>query len=288
MKRTSLRLAAGVAVVAAGRFVFAAPVVHSVQIPANLYGHFDQNDEDVISGPVACGPTSTANSFAYLQTRYGQYGVTGIYDESHPFETINTLSTYMNLGPGGVSPEGLVNGKTQYLHDKGMDGKISVESQIDPAFHNGGTTPTWQFLLEQLEKGQDVEVGFLWWNPAANGGAGGYSGGHVVTATGFSFTDDDGDDAIDSGESASMTFIDPWGGIDITGTITMAGNYLRLGYSGGAAGDTTPTNNDDNPTNAASGDIQFIAAESFVPEPSTLALLLCAGLPMISRRRHHN
>lgn len=286
--KLSLRLAAGVAALAVGHLEFAAaaPIVHNVQIPSNLYGHFDQNDEDVNNGPVACGPTSTANSFAYLQTRYGAQGVTGIYDTTNPFNTINSLSGYMNLDPeSGVSPEGLVNGKTQYLHDKGMDGKITVESQIAPAFHNGGTTPTWQFLLEQLEKGQDVEVGFLWWDPTLNDGRGGYNNGHVVTATGFSFTDTNGDDVIDATEAASMTFIDPWGGVDITGSISMSGAYMRLTYTGGAAGSTTPNNADDNPGNETSGDIQFIAAESFVPEPSSVALLALAAFPLLGRSR---
>ena len=72
------------------------------------------------------------------------------------------------------------------------------------------------------------------------------------------------------------------------GTISMSGGYLRLGYSGGAAGDTTQTNNDDNPANAASGDIQFIAAESFIPEPTSVALLACAALPLLGRSRRRN
>lgn len=292
MNRTSLRVAFGASLLlAAGQVGLASvidPVIHSAQIDPSLYGHFDQNDEDVINGALACGPTSTANSFAYLQKKYGANGVTGIYDETNPFNTINSLEDYMNMGANGVSPEGLVNGKTQYLHDKGMDGKITVESQIDPAFHNGGTTPTWQFLLDQLAKGQDVEVGFLWWDPTLNGGRGGYNNGHVVTATGFSFTDTNANDAIDAGENASMTFIDPWGGVDITGTLSMAGGYLRLTYSGGAAGSTTPNNNDDNPGNENSGDIQFIAAESYVPEPASLALLACAALPLLGRSRRRD
>jgi hypothetical protein len=194
--------------------------------------------------------------------------------------TINTLATDMNLVPGsGISAAGLVNGKNQYISSAGLSNFIVVESQI------GSGNITAQFIYNLLAMGQDVELGFTW---------NGATGGHVITLTGMSNFDP-------MANTATLSFLDPWGNgsgaedtnpdptpgdlegapatpgttaAPETGSLTFGNGVWTLSYIGSAAG-----------PNGGSGTLVVVAAESLIPEPSTI-FLLGAGLVMLLARRH--
>ncbi|MDB5291166.1 MAG: hypothetical protein JWL69_2407 [Phycisphaerales bacterium] len=217
------------------------------------YGHIDQNTPGITNGGNACGPTSAYNSFVYLA---GQNpGLNGLLG-TDAVSAINEIGKDMSLpqgNTGGVFDNNFISGKIQYIHDHGLDNKVSVEYQaVNPGTGRPSTAhPSEAFLYEQLAKGQDVEVGFGW------NGTGG--GGHWVTATGLDFNT--------TSDTGTLDFVDPWGGVDIQGNLSLDANgNLVLSYSGGAAGN--PADTSDNPGDASSGTIDIIVAESPVPLPS--------------------
>ena len=226
------------------------------------FGLVGQNSAGINNGGVACGPTSVYNSFVYLQN---QFGINGLLKPGAASNTINQLSTDMHLDPsGGVTSQQLVDGKTQYIKDQGLASKIAVESQA-----GGAGNVTAQFIYDQLHRGQDVEILFLWGNT---------NSGHFVTLTGINF-----DTTTHTG---TLNFIDPWGNggaaaSKLSGTMsgTDAGGYT-LTYTGGAAGDS---GDPDNPGDGNGGIIYSVAAESPVPEPSTFALLGLGGVALAIR-----
>ena len=226
------------------------------------YGNIDQNSPGIDNGNVACGPTSVVNSFIYLENRYGLDGLIPHTDGNTPEEdaidTVNKLEQEMQLDPNdGVTDPNFINGKIDYINEVGLGDEVSVESQSKAV---DGTTPTAEFLYEQLAKGQDVEVGISWNSPDG--------GGHWVTATGMDFDTETGTGTLD--------FIDPWGGEELHGSLSLDedGN-LVLSYSGGAAGGGGPSidggeQDPDNQGDASSGTIDIIVAESPKDTPITL------------------
>lgn len=245
-----------VALAAVGSAGFGA--IHITQNDEMEYGMLDQNHESVNFGDQACGPTSVANSFQFLQT---EYGITGLL-AADPYDTINTLETYMNTnGTNGTEIGDLIRGKRDYIADKGLSSKISIEGET---FFNLGiegvadnTTPTWDFLFDQVDKGQDVEILINWWDGMQ------YLGGHYLTVTGMTY-----DDVADTG---TLSFIDPWGGVDLTGTLGSHGAFMQLTYTGGAA---SAGNDPDNPGHEMMADISAVVAESPIPEPAMMSLVL--------------
>jgi len=116
--------------------------------------------------------------------------------------------------------------------------------------------PTWQFIFDELKKGQDIEilVGFYDDTGARNGG-------HYVTVTGFSFEDADGDGDIGAAELATLYYVDPDDGNANFNELNMIDDFINLmGYS-----DQYNTY------------VEAAVAESPIPEPLTLSLF-AAGL----------
>jgi hypothetical protein len=266
-----------------------APAARGDQLTADLwttygplYGHIDQNsDASNVNANEACGPTATANSFLYLQNRFGISNIVA----ANPYDTIHELETDMDFDKNGVFDNKFVSGKEQYLHDHGLyfgandpRNRVQVEWQADNVtpddqFRQGGakTAPTAQFLYDQLSRGQDVELGFSWFN--SNTGQYSGAGGHWVTATSINF------------DTVSMTgavdFFDPWDGVHIEGNLRMANGHMIIDYTGGGAGNGAADGGDpDNPGQAASGMVDIVVAESPVPLPSAawMGLVLLGGL----------
>lgn len=275
-----LTLAAGGAILCVGVSVRAAN--YDIDLSAQwTYGNVDQQNVN-IQPQGACGPTATVNSFVYLQNRSGvslipDSNQNNIIDLSEQIAVVNILNGLMGNQGAGVTDQHFLEGKILYIGDAGLLGPLSIEARGDfitpptapfeyvdsPYVDVVQTIPTWQFLWDQLRQGQDVEVGFTW---------NGMSEGHWVTADSFHFNDANDNMIIDAGEVAQMDFVDPWGGIQLTGSLAMdLENHMVLTYVGGAAGV------------GASGTINIIVAES--PEPTSLALMGLGALVLCVWRR---
>jgi hypothetical protein len=255
-KFTPLALAGAAVMSAFGLAASAGATVLSADLSGYTYGNIDQHQAGINFPGSACAPTSAANSFIYLQDRYGLTGLVDTSSVATESASVNAIEAAMGTNAGGTSATGIINGIINYTKDLG----ISVEYQNDVG---GGTQPTPQFIYNMLAAGEDVEAGILFSSGAAE------RSGHVITVDSIDF-----DTTTDTG---TLGIIDPWnptfgeGAASIVGNLTLSGGALVLSYSGGAAG----VSNDpvDNPTDASSGAISLVVAES-VPEPSTFALLM--------------
>ena len=260
--------------------------------------------------PTACAPTATVNSFEMLQN---VYGVTGLVDETDPYDAINELAddmgtqgdsfynpaspNYHTRHTGGTSAQGLVNGKVEYIeanqtggpeievHGQGIFGTFNNDGTVNSGANGVDTIPTDEFLQQQIADGQDVEVWESWVDAD---GVLGHNGAHIITITG-----------IDS-EAGTINFVDPWDGVDVDATfqiedtevqngtidgnpVGVSGNFMRITYPAPDDGGDDPENPDD-PADEMSADISMVVAESPVPEPATLALLVI-GTGMLALRR---
>jgi hypothetical protein len=228
------------------------------------FGHTDQNATGGPKASVACAPTATVNSFQFLINTYGSAYANLI--DTNANQTVQDLeaAAYMNVtvAGGGATANNIINGKTQWIADRGLSSMLKVES-----LQNANANDTAQFIAQQLAAGQDVELGFLWTGETAGGG-------HVVTATGIHFNA--------TNDTGTLDFIDPWGGVDISGTLGLDGTQLQLTYNGGAASGPDP----ERPLadTAGSGNIILVAAESPVPLPSTVMVgLVLLGAVAVKR-----
>jgi hypothetical protein len=252
--------------------------------------------------PQACAPTATVNSFEMLQNEYGVTGLVG----SDPYDAINELATdmgtegdayynpdspdYEDEHTGGTTAQGLVNGKVDYIeenqtggpeievHGQGIFGTFNADGSVNDQADGVSTVPTDEYLQEQMAAGQDVEVWEAWVDPNAPGG---HDGAHIITIT-----------DIDS-EAGTIDFVDPWGGVDVPATFALMntavggvnGDYMRITYPAADDGGDDPANPDD-PADEMSADIAMVVAESPVPEPAMVGMLVIgAGILAMRRRR---
>lgn len=231
-------------------------MIYDKQWDPDLYGHLDQHSTDC--SDLGCGPTAAVNSFVFLQNKYPDiYGMklTGDTYDSW-MGTANELldQHYMDCdcGPGGSGTNiaDFISGKEKYLNEF-APGTTEVHAQNfhDPA---NPIKPTWQFLFDQLEKGQDIEVLVGFYDES------GRHGGHYLTINGFSFGDTNGDGLIDDDESAGLSYIDPSDGAAHSGFLGMKDDFLDLiNYTQGF--DTY---------------IEATVAESPIPEPPALFIFI--------------
>ncbi len=238
------------------------------------FGHLDQHDTDCPN--VNCGPASAANSFLYLQQAFptiytgnttlvptlqgGGFDLAGVANSLGAAYMGGCAGASCGATPSGTLIEDFIIGKMGYFSDR-APGTTVVEAQMNftwrdnatttpdlkhpspkPALVQDGTKPTLAWLAEQLRKGQDVEL-FM-----ANG-----ANQHYITLTGITF-----DDVTNKG---SMKIIDPWTGTEKTVAIEgLTNGYIDTDYT------------------LDGGGFDFVAhavAESPVPEPQVLLLLVC-------------
>lgn len=242
----------------------ATTTVHKPQI---LYGKLDQNP----LGTNTCGPTATANSFAYLERAYPETyrrllvpDIPGEPDfgTAELTSVAEELKGFMGWDPTGVSTQGMIEGKALYF-DIYAPGTTELGAMMkgtwsgtQPKWVKDGLAPTWEWLNEQLLSCEDVEIAI---KPDGGGT------GHVLTLTGMTWQDD-GDGNIESGE-ATIDYINPDGGVAQQSSIFMSGGQLWTSYNG------------------SMWSVDAAVKES-VPEPATLCMLLAlGGLALLWRRR---
>lgn len=140
-------------------------------------GHRGVPDED--QGSNECAPTSAANSFEWLDNTYG-LELASDRDEANEIRDILKDASHM-MTNGGTTDEKMIKGKLQFISENMLP--LTVEFQdnsLGDIMHAGltaenkGNQSTFDFIFDQLVKGQDVELRWTW-----NAGS-----GHWVTVTG--------------------------------------------------------------------------------------------------------
>jgi len=139
---------------------------------------------DKAQGVNECAPTSTANSFVWLDQTYDTVDLPDAVDDTCEVRDKLKNKDHMKTSKtDGTTDGNMIKGKLQFIADNNLP--LTVEFQDDglggsDITHAGktakaqGTKPTFDWIFEQLQKGQDVELGMTW-----KGG-----GGHWVTLTG--------------------------------------------------------------------------------------------------------
>jgi hypothetical protein len=203
----------------------------------NLFGTLDQQEVGFI-GDSACAPTSVVNSFVYLERRYPAiFGRSLVpdtdtdsqYDPEELKAVALTLAgpNYMATTEQSGTQDGyMAFGKEKYMEEKAPDktlyravaeGSWDGPSGSQPDWYQASTVPTIEFLYEVLSGAFDVEVGVTWTTP-------GETGGHWITAYGLTF------DTLT--KVGSLSFIDPWKAVDLTGLLEILGNgKIQLTYT---------------------------------------------------------
>ncbi len=265
--------------------------IYDVQKELALYGNLNQNSMQIYWDPiqhmnVGCGPTAAVNSFVYLQKKYGSVydtllvpacgqdldgnGIQDFYDDEMAVGIALGGASYMNtLANLTTFHDDFIWGKKAYIESV-ASGNTVYAAQDWWAWTNterpkpawvAPVKPTWGFIYNELKACEDVEILLSW-----------SDGGHFLTLTSLHWNDADNDGIIDFGENASMDYIDPctgaWGQSQI--------------WTGGSESDKDIET--DYNTSSTTW-ISMAVAESPVPEPSTLIMLLLAGMCGLTLRR---
>ena len=255
----------------------------TIQQNYNLYGHLENAGAN-------CAPTATANSFQYLQNRYGAEAGNLIpgagTDLASARDKLINGWTNANgvvragMGDCGASQKSWWETKAQWIDDFGGP-HVKVKGQVKTP--NGGPNPfagwyrgnllqdifpQWDFLWSELSHGEDIELGFV-----IEGG-----GKHAITLTSLKFDDTNGSGVWDNGEARKLDYLDP---NNTSALIEADLTLLAAGAGSGALGFRW-----DNGSNVPANVYIDLAYTESVPEPGTLALIaLALAVFTISRKR---
>ncbi len=270
------------------------------------FGHLNQRAIGVCNGDPTdlskdrsngCGPVAAVNSFVFLQKTYP-----GIYDNklvantpNGPRDAAAALATDMECNCDlGTASRKFLAGKAAYINREAPN---TTRIEFQNVFSTPSVTPTLAFLVDQLKAKQDVELLFGYYTKNADGTFT-QTGAHYVTLTSASFNDMNGNGRVDPGDTPdSIAIIDQWGvdtttingALELPATVTtmMANigtvaspntrNFLYLTNYFGNANELNGNSNGIYRDAASGGNtyvfVQMAAAESPIPEPSSLAVL---------------
>jgi hypothetical protein len=135
---------------------------------------------NVEAGVNECGPAAAANSLQWLHDEQGLK----VPDTLE--ERLDTLRGTMETDPvNGTLDRDFVEGKVAYAESKGV-GSLIIKFMDDEFGEENigrargrGLIPTTDFIFDELNAGEDVEIGFTFLDAAGNA-----NGGHWVTAVG--------------------------------------------------------------------------------------------------------
>jgi autotransporter-associated beta strand protein len=132
----------------------------------------------------------------------------------------------MGTSGNGTVPAQLTTGLTNYMQTMAPNSSV-VTTQTVPTF-GGNQYPTWQSIYDGLLTGSAVQI-TMW------GGD-----NHSVTVTGFNWNDASQNGIITASDSATITVVDPWTGLNETLPIwqNTVGGVIQIAisssYTGGA------------------------------------------------------
>jgi len=118
----------------------------------------------------ACGPASAANSLEWLDSAYTEI------DIPEPLRTtMEELSTKMNRARnGGVTIDNFIRGKLDFIEAHALPINVKFQSSFlsediisssgmtYARNDNAGAYPTWNWLKQQMDEGEDVEMMYYW------------------------------------------------------------------------------------------------------------------------------
>jgi hypothetical protein len=223
-----------------------AVTIYNVQLDQSQFGNLNQNSTNCKA--LGCGPTAAVNSFVWLQNKYPS-----VYDnkliQGSNATTANLLlgSEYMNTNclACGTFWGDFVYGKQQWIEQKvpgktvydaiALDWIVKDNDPNRPApnyFKKG--MPSFNFIYDNLLQNADVEILI---NTLGNPGDPGLN--HYLTVTSLFWEDLDMDMIIDTGENATIDYIDPLTGAPgISDLFQLVDGSLALGYTGPAGPDS--------------------------------------------------
>ncbi len=146
-------------------------------------------------GTNQCGPSGITNSMHWLEATYPtQVNLLGQTWN----DTLLKLKNYTNLGPNGIGQKAAIEGKLRFALDplKFFDPDLNVKYEADATLtdlgasvtvegktarrHGPSGPPSFDWLLSELQRGEDVELSIDWLNNAGTV----KHGGHVVSVSG--------------------------------------------------------------------------------------------------------
>ena len=147
----------------------------------SIRGIYRNDIPDLPQGKNECAPVSTANSFEWLNSKYN-LNLPKNKDQAGEILKILKDGNHMKTNPQkGTSDKNMVEGKLQFIKENNLPLTVEFQHQSLPDVTKSGLTaknkgdkPTFDFIFEQLQKGQDLEIALGWDK----------KGGHWVTAVG--------------------------------------------------------------------------------------------------------
>jgi hypothetical protein len=235
------------------------------------FGTVDQLFVPPANGAMSCVPTATMNSFTWLQNAYPAiFGLDGTGLPALQGGQVSWTAAagllasplYMNTSANnGTTIANWIGGKVSYLNAyapgkitfAGMDSLVAAANR---PWWDQNANPTVNFLLQELQAGEDVELGIYPLDMV----------GHALTLTGLTWNDADNSLTFNGPDTLTLNTIDPAAPNGTTPLILTPGNPMKI--SGGIYDGYT---------------LQVALAESPVPEPASFSLVILGGLVGLRR-----
>ncbi|OGU10477.1 MAG: hypothetical protein A2X61_08725 [Ignavibacteria bacterium GWB2_35_12] len=143
----------------------------------------------------ACGPAAAGNSLEWLEKTHPKTPLTGT---THREKMVELSKMMDRANEDGVTTQQLVKGKLAFIDKYRLPIRVKFQSVFvgdstikspgnnssnEAKNHNSGnkTPPKWDWLKQEFEHGEDVEILFGWYDSTGN-----RNGGHWITVTGIS------------------------------------------------------------------------------------------------------